>query len=71
MGTAIDAEAFKAKCLQLLDEVAEHRVPLIITKRGIPIAKLVPVVEEHKMFGSLKGSVVGEGDIITPVGAEW
>jgi len=39
----IGAGEFKAKCLQLIDDVAERRQPLIITKRGQPLAKLVPI----------------------------
>jgi prevent-host-death family protein len=71
METAIGAGDFKARCLQLLDDVAEHGEPLIITKRGKPVAKLVPVASEQKMFGSLVGSVIEEGDIVAPVDAEW
>ncbi len=71
MQTAIGAGDFKAKCLQLLDDVAEQRATLIITKRGKPIAKLVPVDPEQKLFGALQGSVVAEADIISSVADEW
>ena len=71
MQTAIGAGEFKAKCLQLLDDVAEQRGTLIITKRGKPIAKLVPVEPEQKLFGALKSSVVAETDIISPIEVEW
>jgi prevent-host-death family protein len=71
MQTAIGAGEFKAKCLQLLDDVAEQRGILIITKHGKPVAKLVPVEPEQKLFGALKGSVVREMDIVSSVNAEW
>ncbi|MCR4298989.1 MAG: type II toxin-antitoxin system Phd/YefM family antitoxin [Gallionella sp.] len=71
MQTVIGAGDFKAKCLQLLDDVAEQREPLIITKRGKPVAKLVPVEPELQLFGALKGSVVGETDIVSPIDVEW
>jgi prevent-host-death family protein len=71
MQTAIGAGEFKAKCLQLLDDVAEQRGTLIITKHGKPVAKLVPVEPEQKLFGALKGSVVREMDIVSSVNAEW
>ncbi len=71
MQTAIGAGDFKAKCLQLLDDVAEQRSTLIITKRGKPIAKLVPVDPEQKLFGALQDSVVAEADIISPVAVDW
>ena len=71
MQTAIGAGDFKAKCLQLLDEVAKQRETLIITKRGKPIAKLVPVEPDKKLFGALQGSVIGEMDIVSPVTVKW
>ena len=71
MQTAIGAGEFKAKCLQLLDDVAEQRGTLIITKHGKPVAKLVPVDPEKRLFGALKGSVVNEEDIVSPINAEW
>ncbi len=71
MQTTIGAGDFKAKCLQLLSDVAERREPLVITKRGKPIAKLVPVEPERQLFGALRGSVVEETDIVSPLDAEW
>jgi prevent-host-death family protein len=41
----VAAANFKANCLRLMDEVARHRKPIIITKRGKPVAKLVPIEE--------------------------
>jgi prevent-host-death family protein len=38
----VAAPDFKANCLRLLDEVAQRRRPIIVTKRGKPVAKLVP-----------------------------
>ena len=38
----IPAGEFKAKCLQLMDEVNETGMPIIITKRGRPVSRLVP-----------------------------
>ena len=71
MEATIGAGDFKAKCLQLLNDVAEHREPLVITKRGKPIARLVPMPPDIQLFGALAGSVVDESDIINPVDAEW
>ena len=42
------AGAFKQGCLALLDEVAERRVEVVITKRGKPVAKLVPIETERE-----------------------
>lgn len=69
--SSIGAGEFKAKCLKLLDEVAETREPLIITKHGKPVAKVVPIPARREIFGVLKGSVLWEGDIISPIDVEW
>lgn len=71
METTIGAGEFKARCLQLLDTVAAQRKPLIITKRGKPVAKLVPVPPDAELFGALAGSVVSESDIVAPIGDAW
>ena len=72
MATTIPAGEFKAKCLKLLDKVAEDRQPLIITKHGKPVAQLVPIQEEPKLlFGAMKGTGVILGDIISPIDVEW
>jgi len=71
MQVIVGAGDFKARCLQLIDDVAEHREPLIITKRGKPVAKLVPIEPEKPLFGALKGSVIRETDITSPIDADW
>lgn len=62
------AGAFKAKCLAVMDEVARKREPVVITKRGKPVAKLVPVeTAGDEIFGFLRGKVEIVGDIVGPV----
>lgn len=64
----IPAGEFKAKCLQLMDEVEKSKQEIVITKYGKPVAKLVPYSQEKKSFyGSLKGSFTHIGDIVSPV----
>jgi prevent-host-death family protein len=64
----IAAADFKANCLRLMDEVAHERRPIIITKRGKPIAKLVPVEEEPiDLYGRMAGTIKICGDIISPI----
>ncbi len=65
----IAASEFKARCLELLDEVARTRVPVIVTKRGKAVARLMPLESELSM--SLEGSVRYGGDIVAPVDDEW
>lgn len=67
----IAAGEFKARCLELMDIVNEGHREFVITKRGKPVAKLVPVAAPARRksgFGLLKG-MGGEtiGDIIAPV----
>jgi prevent-host-death family protein len=68
----VPAGEFKARCLKLMDEVQATRRPVVITKRGKPVAKLVPVEEEvPSLFGRLKGTVTIHGDIISPIEQDW
>lgn len=71
METTIGAGDFKARCLQLLDNVAEQREPLVITKRGKPVARLIPMPPETPLFGALAGSVLEETDLLAPIDTEW
>jgi len=71
MQAIIGAGDFKAKCLKLLDEVAKRREPLVITKRGKAVAKLIPMPPEAELFGVFAGSVRQENDIVSPLGDEW
>ena len=64
----VAAADFKANCLRLMDEVAQQRRPIIITKRGKPVAKLVPVEREPiDLFGYMAGTAKICGDIINPI----
>jgi prevent-host-death family protein len=64
----IAAGEFKARCLTLMEEVRSTREPLVITKRGKPVAKLVPADNTSPEFiGRLKGVIRIVGDIESPV----
>ena len=68
----IKAGEFKAKCLKLMDEVAETGEAILITKNGTPVAQLAPVRSKPKtLYGALEGSVVINGDIVAPVDVPW
>jgi prevent-host-death family protein len=66
---AVPAGEFKAHCLALLDKVARTRQPLIVTKRGKPVAKVVPT-ETHKSR-SLLGSVKFRANVVEPILDKW
>jgi prevent-host-death family protein len=63
------AGKFKATCLKVMDEVQAKREPVVITKNGKPVAKVVPVEMEEEdplavfRFGS--GKIVG--DVVSPI----
>lgn len=64
----LSAAQFSAQCLALLDEVEQGQVQLVITKRGRPVAKVVPLERasrRKKLAGRILGDIVGS---ITP---EW
>ena len=64
------AGKFKDICLQTLDEVAASRRPVVITKRGRPVAKLVPI-DAVKRGRTLAGSVVAEHGDPYSTGEVW
>jgi prevent-host-death family protein len=62
------AGEFKTRCLKIMDQVQKTREPLVITKRGRPVAKLVPADKPgNDIFGCLKGVIKIVGDIESPV----
>lgn len=68
----IGATQFKARCLELMDQVAATGNPVVITKRGRPVARLVPVDRRPRsIVGALKGRAVILGDITSPVSVKW
>ena len=65
----IAAAKFKEQCLSILDEVDEEGI--VITKRGKPVAKLIPIrAESASLIGSLKGKLTIKADILS-TGAAW
>ena len=66
---SIPAGEFKAKCLALLDDVSETGREVVVTKRGRAVARVVPA--SPRRIRSLRGSVLKEKDIVSPVGVEW
>jgi len=63
--TTISASEFKAKCLRLLDEIAQQGNTVVVTKRGRPIAKVTPVSADRKQLrGTWKNIIEGDKDIV-------
>ena len=65
----IAAAKFKEQCLALLEEVGPEGI--IITKRGKPVAKLVPLsADSASLIGSLRGKLKIKADIVS-TGVRW
>jgi prevent-host-death family protein len=65
----IPAAKFKEQCLALLDTVDQEGI--VITKRGKPVAKLIPYgADSASLVGALKGKVEIRGDILS-TGLKW
>jgi prevent-host-death family protein len=64
---------FKAHCSKVIEEVSKRRRPVVITKRGRPVAMLLPVParERRTLFGFAPGFVKIHGDILEPIDADW
>ena len=66
------ASEFKAKCLQLMDEVADGGGEIVITKNGRPVSRLVPFRDKPQVpFGRHRDKIRILGDIVSPMPAEW
>jgi len=64
----IAAGEFKAQCLAIMDNVRDSGEPVLITKHGKPVAKLVPAQNNaDEIFGYMAGKVKIVGDIVGPV----
>ena len=72
MSRMVKASEFKAKCLALMDEVQRTGQGVVITKRGKPIAELLPHRSPNRNARRiLKDRLFITGDIISPIDVEW
>lgn len=68
----IPAGEFKARCLAVMKKVQATGEPVIVTKRGAPVVKVVPVEsEKNDIFGFMAGKVKIVGDIESPIPVDW
>ena len=70
---SVGSAAFKARCLELIDHVKEGRAEYIVTRHGVPVAKLVPVDPEvaESALGSMRGTLLKYDEPFEPVPAAW
>ncbi len=68
----ISTSELKTHCAKVIEDVLQGRQPITITKRGRPVAQLVPLEEEPRsLFGFASGSITIHGDIIEPIDVTW
>jgi prevent-host-death family protein len=64
----IPAGEFKAQCLAIMDHIYRTGEPLIVTKHGKPVVKLVPAERQAEdIFDYMAGKAKAVGDIVRPV----
>lgn len=62
------ASVFKARCLNVMDDIQATGEPVIVTKRGKPVVKVIPIKpEKDDIFGCMADEVTIVGDIESPV----
>ena len=62
------AGAFKARCLKVMDDIQATGEPVVVTKRGKPVVKVIPIqAENDDIFGFMAGKFDIVGDIESPV----
>lgn len=70
MADPISVSAFKARCLSLLDDVARTGEELVVTKRGEPLARVVPMEPPPPLLGSVRFTVTDK-ELVAPIRAGW
>lgn len=70
---SVGAADFKARCLELMDHVRETGSEYVVTKHGVPVAKLVPYVAPRRqpLFGSMKGTVLKYERPFDPIDGDY
>ena len=66
----VAASEFEARCLELLDDVAQNGHELVITRRGKPVARVVPAEPPRSLVGSVE-FLVSDDELIAPLHEEW
>ena len=67
----IPAGKFKDQCLKIMDTVAETRAPVLVTKRGNPIVRIVPYSPDKASCSALSGSILKEEGDPFRTGEKW
>ncbi len=70
-GKVVTATHFKAHCLRLLEDVRRTRRRLVVTRHGKPVAEISPPSSRGTSVNALKGSILQQEDLLSPVSGTW
>ena len=69
---SVSTSELKAQCARVIDGVARGGGEVTITKRGRPVARIVPIEgARESLFGCLAGTITIHGDIVGPIDVDW
>jgi prevent-host-death family protein len=66
----VSVSRFKAECLALLADVAATGKELVVTKRGKPLARVLPAEQPPSLRGSVR-FLVSDDELIAPIDVGW
>ncbi len=69
---SVSVSDFKVHCLQYLEQTSSLKIQCVVTKRGKPIAKLIPIEDSQQLFefGNMHGSGSIKEDIMEPINTD-
>ena len=67
----IAAGKFKDQCLKIMDSIAKTKTPVVVTKRGNPVVRVVPYVGKTEASADLAGSILKEAGDPFRTGEKW
>ena len=68
----VKAGVFKDTCLSLLDRVGDREIEVVVTKHGVPVARVVPAVgSAPSAHGFMSGTILEQGDVVSPDFEAW
>ena len=68
----VSTSQLKARCSEIVERVAKGREAIVVTRRGRPVARLVPIeAAGDSLFGFARGVVTVQGDLLAPIDVAW
>jgi prevent-host-death family protein len=70
----VSTSQLKARCSEIVEQVASRRDSIVVTRRGRAVARLVPIEEKgerRSLFGFARGSITVRGDLLEPIEVGW